>query len=125
FISYAEAVEKILNSEIDKPYIAISSDDGFKNNIRAAEILNRYGAKACFFINPSIVSETNYEKIKKYCREKLNFAPVEFLNWQEIEQLQRMGHEIGSHTMDHIDIGKTPAERIKIDIEKSYEVLKT
>lgn len=124
FISYSDAVEKILNSEIDKPYIAISSDDGFKNNIKAAEILNKYNAKACFFITPSIVSENNYERIKKYCSERLNFPPVEFLSWKEIEQLQNMGHEIGSHTIGHIDIGKTPAESIKADIEKSYEILK-
>ena len=31
FISYSEAVNKIVNSQIDKPYIVFSSDDGFKN----------------------------------------------------------------------------------------------
>src|SRR6266498_627135 len=125
FISYSDAVEKVLKREIDKPYITISSDDGFKNNIRVAEILNRYAAKACFFINPSIIEENNYERIKRYCKEKLNFPPVEFLNWKEIEQLQKMAHEIGSHTMNHINVAETPVEVLKADIEKSYEILKT
>ena len=33
FISYSDAVQKVLEGKIDKPYISISSDDGFKNNI--------------------------------------------------------------------------------------------
>ena len=71
FITYNDAVNKILTGTIDKPYITFSSDDGFKNNLRAAEILNRYDAKACFFINPGIVGETNFDKIKKYCTDIL------------------------------------------------------
>jgi hypothetical protein len=36
FISYSEAVEKILNGTIDKSYIVFSLDDGLKNNLNAA-----------------------------------------------------------------------------------------
>ena len=41
FIPYAEAVERVLERRIDKPYISISSDDGFKNNLRTSEIEER------------------------------------------------------------------------------------
>ena len=70
-----------LNNKIDKPYIAFSSDDGFKNNLFAAEILNNYGASACFFINPGLVEECDFQKIKNHCRNKLHLPPIEFLNW--------------------------------------------
>src|SRR5689334_4392783 len=30
FLSYSESVAKILEREIDRPYVCISSDDGFK-----------------------------------------------------------------------------------------------
>ena len=35
--------------------------DGFKNNLPAAEILNDHGANKCFFVNPDISSDSNYE----------------------------------------------------------------
>lgn len=35
FISYSEAVERVLKSTIDKPYISLSSDDGFRNNLNS------------------------------------------------------------------------------------------
>lgn len=124
FISYSEAVNKILNRTIDKPYISFSSDDGLKNNLRAAEIFNGYGAKACFFVSPGIIDNSDYETIKNFCRTRIKFPPVEFLIWSDIERLQKMGHEIGAHTMEHINIANTKAEKIIEDCKMSFDILK-
>lgn len=123
FIPYTKAVEKVINGEIDKPYIAFSSDDGFKNNLNAAEILSRYNAQACFFINPGLIGVTDYNFIKQHCAEKLHFPPVEFLNWDEVNTIQKMGHEIGSHTMFHMDIGKASTEEINEDMQQCYKII--
>ena len=123
FITYNDAVEKILRGTIDKPYITFSSDDGLKNNLRAAEILNEYNAKACFFINPGIIGEVDYDKIKRFCTETLDFPPVEFLNWDEIGQLQQWGHEIGSHTMMHMNIATQAEQQISDDMHQTYRIL--
>jgi peptidoglycan/xylan/chitin deacetylase (PgdA/CDA1 family) len=123
FISYSEAVDKILKGAIDKPYITFSSDDGFKNNLAAARILNEYNAKACFFINPGIVGATDFGAINKYCTDTLEFPPVEFLNWKEVEQLQQQGHEIGSHTMMHMNIAQQSDKIIADDMHETYRIL--
>jgi peptidoglycan/xylan/chitin deacetylase (PgdA/CDA1 family) len=123
FISYSEAVSKLWNGRIDKPYIVISSDDGFKNNLRAAEILSSYGLSACFFVNPSIVGEVNSEVVKEYCSNNLNFPPVEFLDWNEVEQLQKLGHEVGAHTMSHLNMALASKEKIVEDLSDCYSIL--
>ena len=124
FISYSEGVSKILEGNIDRPYICISSDDGFKNNIKAAEILNEYGAKGCFFVNPFIFEKKEFAEIEKYCKQRLNFPPVEFMNWDDIGRLQKMGHEIGSHTMEHINVAKTERDIFIADCHNTKEILK-
>ena len=123
FISYSESVEKILRREIDKPYICISSDDGFKHNIRAAEILSWYGAKACFFINPSVIGEARFDRVSTFCWKKLHFPPVEFLTWNDVEKLIEMGHEVGSHTMEHMDLGEASVEAIQADMQSCHAIL--
>jgi peptidoglycan/xylan/chitin deacetylase (PgdA/CDA1 family) len=123
FISYSEGIDRIINQRIDKPYVVLSSDDGFKNNINAARIFNEYGAKGCFFINPSIVGETNFGVIETYCQSRLHFPPVEFLNWNEVNTLQKMGHEVGSHTMNHINVAETSSAAIAQDMNDSYQEL--
>lgn len=123
FISYGEAVNRVLSGNIDKPYITFSSDDGLHNNLRAAEILNEYGAKACFFVNPGIVGETDFERINKFCTDTLRFPPVAFLNWDEVNRLQAWGHEIGSHTMMHINIAATGEQQIRDDMKQTFRIL--
>lgn len=124
FLSYSQAVDKILNREIDKPYIVFSSDDGFKNNIKAAEILKSYGISACYFVNPGIVGETDFNTITAHCKNRLNFPPVEFMTWDDINMLQAQGHEIGSHTMQHINVAQTSDEDFRVDAQKTYDILK-
>lgn len=123
FISFSLAVEKLLNGTIDQPYIVFSSDDGLKNNISAAKIFSSFGISACFFINPFIIGQQDYKIIADFCKQQLHFPPVEFMNWEEVNQLQQMGHEIGSHTMKHINVAATSPEAVKEDIFKSYEIL--
>ena len=97
FISYSAAINKILTGKIDKPYISISMDDGFKNNLEAVKIMDKYGIKSCFFINPDTIGMKNFTKIKTFCREKLHFPPLEFMDWKDIDFLMKNGHEVGSH----------------------------
>jgi peptidoglycan/xylan/chitin deacetylase (PgdA/CDA1 family) len=125
FLSYSEAVDRLCNNDIDKPYIVISSDDGFENNLRAGEILSANGISACFFVNPSIINEPNYEVIKRFCNEKLNFPPIKFLDWKGVNRLQKLGHEIGSHTMTHLNIAMTPLVKVIGELNESYAVLKS
>ena len=87
--------------------------------------MSKHGIKACFFINPNIIGENNFEKVRVHCQTRLNFPPVEFLDWDEVEQIQNLGHEIGSHTMSHVNIGNATPEEIHSEIGNSYTIIKS
>lgn len=123
FISYSDALAKLLHNNIDKPYVCLSFDDGFKNNVRAAEILNQFNVKACFFVCPDMVEEKDYGKIKQFCAERLHLPPVEFMNWDDIQDLLKHDHEIGSHTMNHINVAALPCTQISDNLHQSLEIL--
>jgi peptidoglycan/xylan/chitin deacetylase (PgdA/CDA1 family) len=125
FIPYGKAVDIILKNEIDKPYISISSDDGFKNNLGAVKILDKYGVKGCFFVNPDTIGLKDYGEIEKFCKTKLNFPPTEFMDWNDIDKLLKNGHEIGSHTMGHINIANTDFRIIEENLQTSYDIIES
>ncbi|WP_300026594.1 polysaccharide deacetylase family protein [uncultured Maribacter sp.] len=123
FISHSEAVNRLLTDRIDKPYIAWSSDDGIQNNMLAAKALNTYGASCCFYVNPASIALTDVNKIKQFCQERLEMPPVAFLNWKEIELLQRQGHEIGNHTFKHDMVSQLTQQQFEEDFLKADEIL--
>lgn len=123
FISYSEAFQLIKNNKIDKPYIVFSSDDGFKNNLNFAKVLDKFNIKCCFFVNPDSIGLKEYSKIKKYCSEKLNMPPIEFLDWQDILYLKKNDHEIGSHSLGHVNFSMLNKKDISNNLTDSKYIL--
>jgi peptidoglycan/xylan/chitin deacetylase (PgdA/CDA1 family) len=123
FISYSDAVDRIISGNIDRPYLVLSFDDGIKNCLRAARIMSEFNIKACFFICPEMIGEADYHKIKLFCQERLHKPPLEFLSWSEVEQLLKEGHEIGSHTMTHPNLSHVSVQEMHDEIGGSFELL--
>lgn len=124
FISHSEAVQRILSQQIDRPYLSFSWDDGFKNCLNAVDILNEFDAKGCFFICPELIGFKEFQKIKTFNNKQLNFPPVEYMDWNEIELLLKSGHEIGSHTLRHINIAHTEKTIVEDEIFQSAQIIK-
>ena len=70
-VSYSEAVDRICQGTIDRPYLCFSFDDGLKNHLLAASILDEFGIKACFFVCSDIIGETDFEKLKRWSAERI------------------------------------------------------
>jgi peptidoglycan/xylan/chitin deacetylase (PgdA/CDA1 family) len=123
FITYSEAVERVVSGHIDRPYIAFSFDDGIKNCLRAVRIMNKYGAKACFFVCPHIIGKDDPSVVGKFCVQNLRIPPVELMSWADLEFIVGSGHEVGSHTMEHHNLTELPQEQGLMEISKSFEIL--
>lgn len=117
------------------PYLLITFDDGIKNNLLAADLLDELHIKALFFIVPEFI-QTPPEKQKEYfirCirpvinpridQEKEDF---EAMNWSDLRGLQSAGHGIGSHTLTHTLVATTSSvERSKNEISGSKEMIRS
>ena len=125
FISHSEAVKRIKTGNIDQPYLAFSSDDGFHNNLIASRVFAEFDITACFFLNPSTIGMTNPSEIEKFCSSRLHAKPVNFLRWEEVEGLQNAGHEIGSHSWEHHNLSTLSEEALTEDLTRARDVLRS
>ena len=124
FISYSEGIKILKSKKIDKPYIVICSDDGFKNNLNASRIFAKYKISACFFINPYSINLNDFNSIKEFCAQKLSSPPTEFLSWNDIDYLLKDGHEVGSHAWDHLNLNLISKKESYYQLKKSFDLLK-
>lgn len=125
FISYSDAVSRILSGNVDRPYIAFSVDDGIRNGLRLSELLDEFGAKACFFVCDRIPDIASQSDIARFCRTELEIPPTDFLSWADMERLIRRGHEIGNHSARHRRLSDLSGDQLEDDIAGGLARLKS
>ncbi|MCW5765764.1 MAG: polysaccharide deacetylase family protein [Phycisphaeraceae bacterium] len=123
FVSHSRAVELLRSGMVDRPYAALSFDDGLANMAVAGDILHKMGIPACFFVCPGMVGQTDRATVARWCRSNLNKPPAPLLNWTQIQRLLDQGHEIGSHTHTHVNLGRVSATEAEHELGASREEL--
>ena len=83
--------------------VVLTFDDAVKSHITfVAPLLKEKGFGATFFVTQEWMQDT-----------------VNFMNWQDVADLQRMGFEIGNHSWSHIPFDtKESVELMKRDLER-------
>jgi peptidoglycan/xylan/chitin deacetylase (PgdA/CDA1 family) len=87
--------------------IALTFDDGFKEHLKIARFLARHDIRATFFIITGLRT----------------FMGRELLSPSEIKEIASLGHEIGSHTVTHIDMTHTPEDIMLKELVESKKFL--
>ena len=95
--------ENVTNDKI----VILNFDDGRRSQFTHAKpILDKYGFKATFYI------------VCNYIGKKSGF-----MNWRVVSQLYEEGHDIGSHSMDHLDLSKLSTNDLKFERGRSKQCL--
>jgi peptidoglycan/xylan/chitin deacetylase (PgdA/CDA1 family) len=129
-ISLRELVSLMsLNQAIPPRTIAITFDDGYKNNYtNALPVLLEAGLRATFFIIAgSVGKHKSFDHILWDRMSKQHFRkhpdsrlPI---SWSEIKELLHCGMEIGSHGLTHRSIGNLDKDEAQREIIRSKEIL--
>jgi peptidoglycan/xylan/chitin deacetylase (PgdA/CDA1 family) len=89
-------------------FVILTFDDGYKSQYTTAKpILDKYGYKATFYVVCNYAQKEDADR----------------MNWNDIQELQKQGHDIGSHTMNHHDLTQIPSYRIDYEIGVSKQCL--
>lgn len=96
-------------SNITKAVI-LTFDDNWKSQFtNARPILDKYGLRATFFVICNYVGRDNTTR----------------MNWQDVLTLQKEGHDIESHTMNHKNLNKLSAAKVDYEVGQSKNCLST
>lgn len=110
----------------------LTFDDGFASNVTVAhEVLGRYGLKAIFFVCPGLIDlprESHRQALTRHVYDdSISEANVpddlSFMGWDGAEELVRLGHTIGSHTLLHSRLSSLEEEEQRREIVGSADYL--
>lgn len=98
--------------EIPIDAVAITFDDGYLDNFTAAApALEKYGISACFFVASDLIGTGRVFEHDK--REGVRFPTM---TWENLSEILARGHDIGSHTANHVDLGACAGERAEYEV---------
>jgi len=97
--------------------VAITFDDCYRDYVAAARTLAHYKLPATFFIPTGYVGTDHVFPWDAGLKRMPN------LPWSDIREMQSLGHEIGSHTVTHADLGVIPAAKARRELADSKKTL--
>jgi peptidoglycan/xylan/chitin deacetylase (PgdA/CDA1 family) len=111
-------VERIKNREaLDPKTVVITFDDDYKDTfLNAVPVLLKYNIPATFFITSGY---TNSDKTYPWDAEEKFKYPL--MTWEEVKELVRLGFEVGSHTVNHLNLGKASFETAREEMIRSKQ----
>lgn len=106
--SSADIVDRIYAKKpIPPTTVAIHFDDCYRDILtNGAPIMRTLGVPACAFINSGYIGTS---RTFPHDADKYPFT-FEMLSASDVAAWKNLGFEIGAHTVNHVDLGRTPAE---------------
>lgn len=119
-VALSEAVARLTRGDATGNELAVTFDDGFRNQaLIAAPLLAEAGFRACFFLITELVGAEPPDA-RRVCRERLHLPlPVEPMTWADAATLVEQGHEIGSHTASHPNLAALPGAEVERELISS------
>ena len=118
-VSLSELLAKLARGEDISRHLAITFDDGYRDNLRiAAPELSRLGLPATFFIATEFIGSTRVP----WWDEEVGIAS-EWMTWDEVRELRDQGFELGAHTKNHVDLGVVGGQEAEDEIVGSRDRL--
>ena len=114
-VSLTQFVERLEQGESVGGMLAITFDDGYRDNYEvAAPILKRWSLPATFFVTTKFIGT---DVVPFWDKE----AGVSFpwMSWEQVRSLHAQGFEIGAHTRHHVDLGQAEGDLAREEIHGS------
>jgi peptidoglycan/xylan/chitin deacetylase (PgdA/CDA1 family) len=97
--------------------VAITFDDCYRDNLAAARVLAHFKLPATFFL------PTKYVGTDHVFPWDIDLPRMPNLTWKDVSEMQQLGHEIGSHTVSHPDLGKVNEAKARRELSDSKKTL--
>jgi peptidoglycan/xylan/chitin deacetylase (PgdA/CDA1 family) len=111
-VPLGEMIDRVASGAELGSTLTITFDDGYRGNATiAAPILERHGVRACFFVTSGFIGT---DWIPWWDRS--GGIKTDWMTWDQIRSLRAAGHEIGSHTATHVDLGAVIGDDAKNEI---------
>jgi glycosyltransferase involved in cell wall biosynthesis/peptidoglycan/xylan/chitin deacetylase (PgdA/CDA1 family) len=126
-ISFAQLCDRLRsNKPMRRRAVVITFDDGYRDNFtKARPALKEAEVPATFFVATGFISaEREFaHDLRALDRGDISTAHFPKLTWDDLRLMEAEGFEIGSHTINHTNMGSAEATKIDCEVRESLAML--
>jgi peptidoglycan/xylan/chitin deacetylase (PgdA/CDA1 family) len=108
-VSFSDTLDEISKGSYDLSHVILTFDDGHDDNLQAVYEMHSLDFNATLYVITGKVGV-------KYPVQSLFY-----MGWDEIKKISDLGFEIGSHTVNHIDLSMASPSRVDYEIMHSIK----
>jgi peptidoglycan/xylan/chitin deacetylase (PgdA/CDA1 family) len=97
--------------------VAVTFDDCYRDNLFAARVLTDHGLPAAFFVPTAYVGTDHVFPWDRGLPRLPN------LTWDDLREMAGLGHDVGSHSVTHVNLGIASYEQVRWELIESKAVL--
>lgn len=120
FTSFDKGVRSVQDGTLDRPTLALSFDDGFRSNMRAAAMLDERGISAIFYVPTDVIGTGKAASDAFFRRPQAEGV----MSWADLETLRDRGHLVGSHCRQHLPLVSFSEAAAEDQLKGSVEALR-
>ena len=115
-LSLSQVLADFLAGKVRRKSIVLTFDDGYSDFLKnAVPVLKMYAFPAVLFVIAGETGGVSHWRMPGLQRP--------LLNWEEIREVVKLGHEIGSHGLHHRDLTSISPEDLKTEITVSKRLI--
>ncbi|MBI3649761.1 MAG: polysaccharide deacetylase family protein [Acidobacteria bacterium] len=115
-----------VNQPLRRRSVVITFDDGYRDNFTEARpALQDAGLTATFFVATGFIATEREFPHDERARQRGDIITKQFpkLTWEDLRQMEAEGFEIGSHTINHTNMGSADTATIEREVAESLIML--
>jgi peptidoglycan/xylan/chitin deacetylase (PgdA/CDA1 family) len=110
--------------QTNRPVVSVTFDDGYADNYEYAfPVLQRYGARATFFLTAGFVDKDAAVRQRLQSAWRSSSEQIHPLEWWQIREMRRAGMEFGAHSYGHFNLAELPHDAAEDDMRRAKDVL--
>lgn len=101
--------------------LCITFDDGYADNAELADpVLQKYKLPATFYVTSGFI-----ESAHQTFWDQSAGLESKWMNWNQVRDLARAGHDIGAHTVTHVDLSRATNEQAETELQTCWEEIRS